>query len=1026
LYGVGAREPNAEMPDTLLPIPVVVTGEEDGRLDPGDRLVFYGVGAGGWRGLCSSYVRNLYTKVNVYWLTWGGAPGLRMDRGLGPDTAGLETVFLGRDRVHHEPDVECPARSGLLWLWRTLDKDAYLPSVRFETGLGLSVPVRLTGLTIRLFAQSAANVLGLELNGRRLATLEFDEAPVTNPRLFVIDTMAVLNPADNRLVFELAGDGSKRVLLDWLEADYQRRLSLRGGQLHFIEDRPGSFRFRVADAPGLPVVLDVTDPHRPRQADGVALASDTAWFTRRLAGPTRFCAAAPGQFLRPARVEFRSPGRLVAPMRRADYWVVSPGQFAGAAERFARFREGRIPWMTGARVEVARLEDVYDDYGFGLEEPRAVKRFLADKRPAYALLVGDATYDYRDNLGLGRTPGVPAYEIGLSFDPSGISSREALALDAWYADFEGEGGTPDLMLGRLTARTGAEFGVYVDKLSAYESGEGGAWTRRLLLLADDEYLGEVRRPDPIGFNHIEQCERMAAVAGAAADAAKVYLTEFPLVGVKNKPGARAELLRELRRGALVFLFFGHGDAFDLCHESSFNVIQVPLLDNGGRAPFCFYGSCSVGRFEDTRYECIAEEVVRLPGGGAIAAVGGTKATTSGANEVFAVNLLTPLYGAPDSTVGLAFFRAWPTDRVYHLFGDPAVRLRLPAVSGEPPWVWPDTLRPGGGFRAYANPGVEEGRFEWTLFGPRRLRRYSSDRGTASYVVPGYEAARGRGEVRGNGLDWRGTLPAVLPLDTVFVANGWYVPAELACRLSAAAYAGEFEPALLHDPVPLGRDVPPSADSSGPEVRMFRAGIPLADNCTVPAAFELEGVVSDPSGLLIARLPNLLPWFHVNSGEQAQDLADALVFDQGSATTARFRVGLELAGEEDTLWAEVFDNRANRTLASVVVRPEPAGGVLALDSALVYPNPVRGRVWLTFRLNRAATVWARVYTMQGRLVRELGPLAAAEGFNSLEWDGRDRLGALPANGVYLYTLTARAQGQSGPEQKTLRDRLLVLR
>ena len=49
-----------------------VIGEEDGKFDAGDLVLFYGQGVQG-------VVKTRYTDTNIYWLTYGGATGLRMD-----------------------------------------------------------------------------------------------------------------------------------------------------------------------------------------------------------------------------------------------------------------------------------------------------------------------------------------------------------------------------------------------------------------------------------------------------------------------------------------------------------------------------------------------------------------------------------------------------------------------------------------------------------------------------------------------------------------------------------------------------------------------------------------------------------------------------------------------------------------------------------------------------------------------------------------------------------------------------------
>jgi len=102
-------------------------------------------------------------------------------------------------------------------------------------------------------------------------------------------------------------------------------------------------------------------------------------------------------------------------------------------------------------------------------------------------------------------------------------------------------------------------------------------------------------------------------------------------------------------------------------------------------------------------------------------------------------------------------------------------------------------------------------------------------------------------------------------------------------------------------------------------------------------------------------------------------------------------------------------------------------VLRVESVLPYPNPVRSGCGFTFVLSRQADVRVRVYSLAGRLVRDLGFRPANFGYNDIGWDGRDTGGGLPANGVYLYTLTARVdEGPGRLQQVTVRDKLLVLR
>jgi len=391
------------------------------------------------------------------------------------------------------------------------------------------------------------------------------------------------------LTFELRGDGQKTLYLDYVEVDYRRRLSLYPGQLHFLQDDTGRFRFCIKDVRERPVVFDVTDPYAPRMSDSVEWLGDSVRFCRRLTRPVEFAVAGASQFLRPAGMELRQPGHLRKMERQADYWIVAPREFLVPAQQMARYRTGRVAGISHAVAQAAALDDVYDDYAFGMAEPGAIKRFFADKHPAYGMLAGDATCDYKGILGK-RPPGVPAYEDGFGLNPDAYD-RSALAFDAWYADFDGDGDSPDMALGRVTCRSAAELRQFVDKVIGYETQPAGLWNKRYLLLADDEFFGQAdpnnsRYWDPIGFGHIAYCEAMGRIPDNRLDLVKVYLTEWPYAGIKNKPGAHAELMRQMNLGGIVLIFFGHGAGYDLTHESVLNISQVPQIQNGHRTPFC--------------------------------------------------------------------------------------------------------------------------------------------------------------------------------------------------------------------------------------------------------------------------------------------------------------------------------------------------------------------------------------------------------------------------------------------------------
>ncbi len=97
-------------------------------------------------------------------------------------------------------------------------------------------------------------------------------------------------------------------------------------------------------------------------------------------------------------------------------------------------------------------------------------------------------------------------------------------------------------------------------------------------------------------------------------------------------------------------------------------------------------------------------------------------------------------------------------------------------------------------------------------------------------------------------------------------------------------------------------------------------------------------------------------------------------------------------------------------------------ILAIENALVAPNPVSDAGHFTFILSRPSEVTVRIYTLAGRLVQRIEEPFARAGYNQIFWDGRDADGQVLSNNTYLYTLTA----DNGESQARIKDKLIVYR
>ncbi len=1034
LYTLGPYRINESYPDTMVEVPVYVKGEEDGRFDKADFLAFYAEKTSGWDSVHNQWQENLFTDYRYFWLTWGGEPGRRMASVSGAGATRPTTTAPAHVRV--EEDLLCPARSGLLWLWQKYFKQAGVDSVANRVEIPLPGRTSIEEISGRMYAARAEgdtvskHFCRLYLNGVLLESLWMRPSHSCPPPAdFVLDSI----PPETRrpvgqpdtLTIEIYGDPEMVDYLDFLQVRYTQELKLSSARpfLRFFFADSGPVEFAVEGGAGEVLLLDVTDWRAPKRIVDTEVSGSTRKAKVEVRGMGEFCCALVANLRPVLTLEPRRPGSLLDQAEQADYYIICPDEFHAAARMFARYREGNVRGIPSARVRAVRLSDIYDDYTFGMEEPAAIQRFLADKQPVYGLLAGDATYDYRNRLGLGHMPSVPAYEMGYDIDPE-VYGMTAKAYDAWYADFQGQGGAPDMVLARITCRSAVELRRFLDKVKTYETQPLGFWAKRFVLLADDEWLGQPGKRDPIGFSHIVGCENIVLFTRNLLDPVKIYLTEYPYTGVNDKAGARTDLLNQLNQGALFWCFFGHGAGFQLCHERTLSIDGVPQVTNGGRNPLAFFGSCGVGRFEDTRYEAIAEELVRKESG-CIATYGASKATTPGSNELFARTLFGRLAENDSLPVGASFFPAWLTYTIYHMFGDPGMMLRLPKP-GIPPIVTPDTLYPGGTNTVSDSVPVQKGRYGISVRELDWYRTYSSEAGAVSYVLPGYRLQEALGTFDSGQVECSFLVPRLDYPDTLIVPNGKYIRQPNTASVSLLAWDNQTGYSARKKTLALG-DTVTVTDRAAPELMLFADRRPLAvrDTTDVPRRFTLEGIISDPSGILLAAVPDYSLSLYIGARTSGRiDLLPVFGYDQNSTTTGRFSYPVEISKELDSLTVVASDNLRNRLVATAYVRAEMSDE-LRIENVLVYPNPVSGPATFTFELSRAASVSIKVYTISGRLVRCLLEQPCSYGYNQVEWDGRDEEGRTLANGVYLYKIDARVSEPGVVQTRAARrDRLLV--
>ncbi len=1008
------RGPEEPLPDTLAELPVYVHGESDGSLDRHDYIVFFARGANHWDFDERSFKVNPFVHENVYWLTWGGEKGRRI-RTRAAYPLSEDAVTTAQSVLHFEEDHECPGRSGLLWLWKAITKSTVAAVDTFL--LDLSGVTRIDTFTFRAYTTTEETGFRLLFEGD---TLYYRDVAGwgTNPPYYTVVSPDVVIDEELFLEIEVFGPGQQELYPDWIRVVAERELSFKHGSFWVQLDGQGTYLF--TNLRSAPFIFDVSEPSDPVILTDWELSRGKLRMSARTVKDVPIWVTEERRLLTPG-LEKAEPGKLWNEDWSVDYLVLSTNENLDAAQAFVEYRSQNLK-MSGVnfpRAKAVALADVVQDFGYGLAQPQAVRHFLSyayekgGGRPFYALILGDGTYDYKNNLNYTSRPEYfLIYTSGYVIDPN-VYASQAAAKEGWFVEFDEEGKFfPEMSIARITARDLREAYAALDKIKAYESAPREAWSTRVLLLADDYYKGTPTEIDS-GMNHIPANEGIAKLLSPEFDPVKVYLSDYALVGGK-KPDAEKALIDALNQGALLWFFFGHGNGSQLTHEKVFMNTDVPKVRNGSKLPFAMFCSCGVGRFDDTRWECVAEELLRSEAGGVIAAIAATKGTEAGSNKLLADSLARAFRNVKNLNVGDLFFAMGyapdsfgnpSKDQLYVLFGDPGIPLLFPTAQSFESEV--ESFATGDTAVISFEPPMTSGKWFSSAYGSW-VRKTSSGI-TETYYAKGEVLYRARGELDGGERTLRFLVPAGIKQgDSAY----WHV----ACADEDSIYTYP----LLLDGISVDSVGWTTTDSAGPQARLLVNGLEVVDRDTVPPSFTLTVELEDPSGI---NLTGLAGWkgdsLSLVINNKVIDLANYFEYEvtgDGLATRGAADIPVDLTSEENSLTLHAVDNLLNSkdynlTLYTSFVRE------LEIADPLVYPNPVSITAEFTFDLSAASRVTIQIFTVSGRLVRRLPAFSYPAGFGAYFWDGLDAEGRPLPNGVYIYRLSAESEDAWLPNART---------
>ncbi len=448
------------------------------------------------------------------------------------------------------------------------------------------------------------------------------------------------------------------ILLDYVEIDYRRSLSISYGPLALEVDRPCTLEVRgIASMDLWAVEVDSQNRGRLAAVSFEGRGESRAALLRAREGYAYYLATAE-QVRAPEETAIARAAPVVGP---TAYLAVGPEEFREAMEPLLALR--RAEGLSAAYVS---LGEAVDTYGWGRYGADAVAGLVRAVSPEYVVLVGDNGYDYRNRTGRGVDPMVPAILVVTSV----LCETNA---DALYGDLDGDG-VPDVPVGRLPVRTVEELEALVAKTvgrGAPASGASG------VLFAD--------RADKSG-------DFAAAQRRVAEGFPEIDWTELYLDIHGDNASIRSRLTESVNMGTDLVVYQGHGSI-------SWLAKRVPLVDTDEAAlwtssPVTYLSTCWSAFIQSNTESAVSiAEVFLRSDVGPVATVGSTTPCTQDDQERLLQDFLAETLGG-GKTIGKAMVSAqrraadraanassdeargtaMDTVRCYAVLGDPAARI----------------------------------------------------------------------------------------------------------------------------------------------------------------------------------------------------------------------------------------------------------------------------------------------------------------------------------------------------------------
>ncbi len=769
-----------------------------------------------------------------------------------------------------------------------------------------------------------------------------------------------------------------------------------------------------------PLIFDISNPTQPRELLIPSYGANFSFYdTLSLTKYSRYFLMPVAQSLIPFAVTSVTTDDLYSSNEQIDLLIIAPDFLQASLSDYISYRRN-----DGYTIRSVSVDDIMDNFGFGLYDPTAIRDFLKnayetypEPKPSAVLFVGDASYDFLNNLSTNMPNYVPAFTHRI--DNTSSDDNYVYFGDFGLVDADTSlNSSPfdkgfDMMTARWPIRTSSDVRTITEKIKTYESANSfGNWRNNIALVADDEFGNTDNE-----YLHTTQIETLEInYLPNTYNREKIYLWEYPFVN-GEKPEVNKKIVQAFNNGALLVNYVGHGNPDVWAHENVFNrSSDLPNLDNISKLPLVVAASCAIGFYDDPLREGMAEELLAMSSGGAIGVISATRLVYSADNAEFNKIIFDKLFSNNSLSICEALYTAKVerqylggiprpviNDRNYLLFGGPFVKIAKPKYEIE--FITrPDslvalgqTVVSGRVIDFDSTQIMENGKIEISVLDSERNKRYH----TINYAVNGPTIYRGSATITNGLFDFK----FVAPLDIGLGGEG--------AQISVYASFASVDATGIIDSISISDSIATTSDSLGPEIDItfsehdsFSSGDIIGQGETMLVQF------SDESGINLAGgLGHGITLEIDGQSEKLQNLTSYFSYDQDSFNKGSLEFPIDgLGNGVHTFKVKAWDNANN--FAKIEFQVEIAtSSSLKIVNLLNYPNPMRESTRFSFNLTQAVDDFVLdIFTLSGKKIKTFTrKYLEASYFDDIVWYGDDVDGDRVATEVYIYKATAYPSG-----------------